>query len=176
MNEEKVKNGEKKKKIGLFIGRFQPFHNGHLKAIKLILSKVDLLYIGIGSAQESKTQVNPYTVSQRATIIRAALAAVNIKNYILFSIRDVAQDAVWIRKIAKRVGKNTHVYSGNPHTLRVFHRGGYKTTPLSLYSNISATKVRRLMKQGQNWKNLVPRSTWSFHEEFQRRDNTNRRS
>ena len=40
---------------GLYVGRFQPFHLGHLEAIKHILKKVDTVIIAIGSAQYSHT-------------------------------------------------------------------------------------------------------------------------
>lgn len=33
---------------GLFVGRFQPFHLGHLHVIKELLEKVDELIIAIG--------------------------------------------------------------------------------------------------------------------------------
>ncbi|MFB0514560.1 MAG: adenylyltransferase/cytidyltransferase family protein, partial [Candidatus Bathyarchaeia archaeon] len=38
-------------KRGLFVGRFQPIHKGHVKAISDILKQVDELVIVIGSAQ-----------------------------------------------------------------------------------------------------------------------------
>jgi nicotinamide-nucleotide adenylyltransferase len=38
---------------GLLIGRFQPFHIGHLKAIEQATSENDEVIIGIGSAQYS---------------------------------------------------------------------------------------------------------------------------
>ncbi len=38
---------------GLLIGRFQPFHLGHLEAFRFALSKVDKLWIGIGSSNKS---------------------------------------------------------------------------------------------------------------------------
>jgi len=44
---------------GLFVGRFQPFHKGHLKAMKDILEKVDELVIVVGSSQYSHTMDNP---------------------------------------------------------------------------------------------------------------------
>ena len=37
----------------LFIGRFQPFHKGHLAAIKWILKKEGKIFIVIGSNQQS---------------------------------------------------------------------------------------------------------------------------
>ena len=36
---------------GLMLGRFQPFHNGHLALTKQILTECDELVIIIGSAQ-----------------------------------------------------------------------------------------------------------------------------
>ena len=38
--------------IGFLIGRFQPFHLGHLEAIKFALSKAEHLHIGIGSSNK----------------------------------------------------------------------------------------------------------------------------
>ncbi|MFZ0222198.1 MAG: adenylyltransferase/cytidyltransferase family protein, partial [Candidatus Nitrosopolaris sp.] len=38
---------------GIFVGRFQPFHLGHMATIKFALEKVEELVIVIGSAQLS---------------------------------------------------------------------------------------------------------------------------
>ena len=35
---------------GFFIGRFQPFHNGHHNVVETIAEEVDELVLGIGSA------------------------------------------------------------------------------------------------------------------------------
>ncbi|TMI56005.1 nicotinamide-nucleotide adenylyltransferase, partial [Candidatus Bathyarchaeota archaeon] len=40
---------------GLYVGRFQPFHLGHLEAVRHILSKVDELVVVVGSAHDSHT-------------------------------------------------------------------------------------------------------------------------
>ena len=50
---------------GLLIGRFQPFHFGHLEAIHFGLSKVDTLFIGIGSSNKSHQERNPFTADER---------------------------------------------------------------------------------------------------------------
>lgn len=42
----------------LIIGRFQPFHKGHLSVIKMVAEKSDSIIIGIGSAQLSHTFEN----------------------------------------------------------------------------------------------------------------------
>ena len=38
-------------KRGFYIGRFQPYHNGHQSVLEHIAGKVDEIIIGIGSAQ-----------------------------------------------------------------------------------------------------------------------------
>ena len=65
-------------KRGLFVGRFQPIHKGHVKAIEDILRKVDELVIVIGSAQYSHRADNPFTVGERITMIRKALGREDI--------------------------------------------------------------------------------------------------
>jgi cytidyltransferase-like protein len=41
----------------IFVGRFQPFHKGHLKAIRWILKREKEIFIVIGSSQESFTKI-----------------------------------------------------------------------------------------------------------------------
>ena len=58
---------------GLYVGRFQPFHLGHLDAIKYALKQADELVIVIGSAQYSHNANNPFTAGERLIMVRQAL-------------------------------------------------------------------------------------------------------
>ncbi len=58
---------------GLLIGRFQPFHKGHLYVIGKIAEEVDEIIIGIGSAQKSHCLDNPFTAGERLMMIKKAL-------------------------------------------------------------------------------------------------------
>ena len=55
----------------LFVGRFQPFHYGHLHAIEKILEECDELVLVVGSAQMSHEHDNPFTAGERIEMIRA---------------------------------------------------------------------------------------------------------
>src|SRR3970282_1906733 len=48
---------------GLLIGRFQPFHLGHIEALRFALSQVDNLWIGIGSSNKPTEKNNPFTAN-----------------------------------------------------------------------------------------------------------------
>ena len=50
----------------VYIGRFQPFHNGHADAIRQIhslMKKDDKLVILVGSADQERTIMNPLSIS-----------------------------------------------------------------------------------------------------------------
>jgi cytidyltransferase-like protein len=61
-------------KVGFYVGRFQPFHIGHLHVIKTELENKDKLVVLVGNDAGPK---NPYTVSQRFDFIRGSLIEIN---------------------------------------------------------------------------------------------------
>ncbi len=55
--------------FGVFIGRFQPFHNAHQEAVRFALSKVKRVIIVLGSACQARTVKNPWTTDERIEMI-----------------------------------------------------------------------------------------------------------
>jgi len=86
---------------GLFIGRFQPFHLGHLHIVKEALKQVDKLFIGIGCAQEQNTKENPFSAKERKEMIDLALK--KIKNCSVYEIPDFDDDNDWVKYIEKKI-------------------------------------------------------------------------
>lgn len=62
-----------KNKTAVYIGRFQPFHMGHLQIVKTALQECNNLIILIGSANRHASVKNPFTVSQRRDMILRSL-------------------------------------------------------------------------------------------------------
>lgn len=62
-------------KNAVYIGRFQPFHNGHLEVVKQGLKIADDLIIVVGSANAAPNIKNPWSFEERRTMIEAAVAA-----------------------------------------------------------------------------------------------------
>jgi bifunctional NMN adenylyltransferase/nudix hydrolase len=60
-------------KIGVYIGRFQPFHNSHLATVLFAASRVDHLIIVVGSAEAPRSIKNPWTAIERIAMIQATL-------------------------------------------------------------------------------------------------------
>jgi len=55
---------------GVFIGRFQPFHEGHRRCIERILEREDRCLVLVRDTPQ--TEKNPLELAQRCAMIRAA--------------------------------------------------------------------------------------------------------
>ena len=84
---------------GFLIGRFQPFHLGHLEAVNFALSKVEQLYIGIGSSNKSNQPRNPFTVEERRQMISSSLDGKTLKRVSIYDIPDLDDHSKWTQSI-----------------------------------------------------------------------------
>jgi bifunctional NMN adenylyltransferase/nudix hydrolase len=66
---------KKKYNFAIYIGRFQPFHLGHLHVIKHGLEMADKLIIVIGSHNKPIDWKNPWTSAQRIEMIKNSLTS-----------------------------------------------------------------------------------------------------
>ncbi|MCL1983862.1 MAG: nicotinamide-nucleotide adenylyltransferase [Methanomassiliicoccaceae archaeon] len=144
----------------LMIGRFQPFHNGHLEVIRKISKLSENLTIGIGSAQYSHTVSNPFTAGERYRMISNSLKDSGIDNASIVPIEDLNRYSVWVSHVISMSPPFSVVYSNNPLTRRLFLEAGYeiKASPLYNRSEYSGTEVRRRMMVGEDWRPLVPKA------------------
>ncbi len=147
-----------KERRGFIIGRFQPFHKGHLEVVREILRENDSLIIGIGSAQYSHTLVNPFTAGERHLMISRTLEKEHIYNFYLVPIEDVNANSLWVSHAEALTPKFDVVYTNNPLVRRLFIEKKYqvKSLPMVNRKEWSGTKIREKMLKNQNWKEDVP--------------------
>ncbi len=146
----------------LFIGRFQPFHNAHLKVIRDILKENNKIIIVIGSSQENNTKLNPFSLKERKEMIISVLKTNKIRNYRLVPIHDVYNDRKWVALIEKKVKHFDVLYTGNPWTIRCFKKYSHKVKRIKLIRGISSTIIRNAIIKGKNWKRFVPEEIYSY--------------
>lgn len=65
-------------KVGVFIGRMQPMHNGHLSVIKYMADQCDALVIGIGSSNKARSTKNPFLFHDRGRMIIRAIEGLEL--------------------------------------------------------------------------------------------------
>ena len=63
---------------GLMMGRFQPFHLGHLVLVKQILSECDEVIIAITSSQFNYLEKDPFTAGERIEMIHQSLKEASV--------------------------------------------------------------------------------------------------
>ena len=59
----------KKYKLGMYLGRFQPFHNGHKAIVDQMLEECEEVVIVVGSADKMGTIKNPFPAWERINMI-----------------------------------------------------------------------------------------------------------
>jgi nicotinamide-nucleotide adenylyltransferase len=155
---------------GLYVGRFQPFHSGHLEAIKEVLKSVDELVIVIGSAQYSHNLNNPFTAGERLVMVRRALAEAGIDYARLWivPVPDVHLHMLWVSALEGYTPRFNVVYSNEPLTRRLFMEKGYKVKSIRFFERklYTSTLIREKMLKDESWTTLVPKSVADFITEI----------
>jgi nicotinamide-nucleotide adenylyltransferase len=153
-------------KRALFVGRFQPFHLGHLKAIEHVFPQTEELIIAIGSAQYNYEPDNPFSGGERLIMIRRTLNENNFdpSRYLIVPLPDLHRPLEWVTWTISLVGNIDAVFSNDPVTKRVFGEKGYVVKPVPFCNKelYCGSKIRRLMKTGETWRDLVPKNVSSY--------------
>ena len=150
----------------MLIGRFQPFHLGHMQCVRYALTKLPELIIAIGSAQFSHTLHNPFTAGERITMIRLALdeAGMDADKYFLIPVRDLRIHDLWVPHLVSQTPRYEVVFSNEPLTSRLFKEAGFRVEPIPFYDRetYSSTEIRERVVRGKAWEDLVPPSVASY--------------
>ena len=146
---------------GLLIGRFQPFHKGHLEAVHIALSKVDNLWIGIGSSNKSYEKRNPFTADERKEMILTSLDSKTLERVKIYFVPDTGDHEKWTYHVDSIVPPYEMVFSNDDFTITLYKKRG-KTVfevPLLKRDVISGTNIREMIASGKDWSDLVPEGT-----------------
>ena len=144
----------------IFIGRFQPFHKGHLKVIEFISKGFDEIIIGIGSSQYNNTNENPFSAEERKEMIEKSLKNAGIRNCKIVFIPDIHNPPKWVEHVLSINSDFDVVFTNNEFTKDLFKEKGFevKHTPLFNEDVFSGKEIRRKIMNNENWKHLVPNS------------------
>ena len=151
----------KKFKRGLYWGRFNPPHNGHLKVIRHLLdNKCAGLVIAIGSALSSHEPRNPFTGGERLLMLKAMLEEAKIAGKcVIVQVPDVpgsysatAHNAVLLSP------KFDCVFTNRPVIADVFGQMGFAVESFPDFERLkfNATGVRKALETGKSIGKLVP--------------------
>lgn len=138
-------------KTGIFIGRFQPVHQGHIHALGVAASQVQKLYIFVGSANQCRSIKNPWTYDERKQMLALKLHAERITNYEIIPLNDYRySDTQWMSDVRATIEHFNmgspvlfgHMKEGNDY-LKWFPELKFKS--IEAQYTINATQIREQM-------------------------------
>ncbi|MEM4260197.1 MAG: nicotinamide-nucleotide adenylyltransferase [Candidatus Woesearchaeota archaeon] len=146
----------------LFLGRFQPFHMGHLEVVKRLYGEYELI-IGIGSANYSRTELNPFTADEREEMIKRVLEKEKI-NVKIVRVNDIELDDSYANYLFGIV-KFDALACSNKRIIKYF-KGKVELIEFPLFYNLSATKIRKNICNKELWKKFVHPEVYKYIKEI----------
>ena len=145
----------------LLIGRFQPFHLGHLHAVGYALDMVDRLLLGIGSSNRSREPANPFTVDERRAMILGSLDADTCGRLTVCHIPDVQNHIRWMGIIRDTLPPFDAIFTNDDITARLYRREGVPVHAIPFLDrpSLSGTAIRKRITAGESWVDMVPAGT-----------------
>lgn len=151
---------------GLMMGRFQPFHLGHLDLVRQILKECDEVIILVTSAQFNYLEKDPYTAGERIEMIHNSLkeSSVDLNRCIILTLENQFNVATWSSYLKSMLPYFDRVYSGNDYVKMLLKDSNIEVTkPVFLdRRTYSGTKIRSMIVSGENWQKLVPAAVSNF--------------
>ncbi|MBL8243705.1 MAG: bifunctional nicotinamide-nucleotide adenylyltransferase/Nudix hydroxylase [Rhodanobacteraceae bacterium] len=103
----------------VFIGRFEPFHNGHAAVARLALQRARKVVVLVGSADTPRTTRNPWTVAERAVMIQSAFPD-DAHRLLIRGLRDhLYNEAQWIASVQRLVAEAIEADPDRPAQPRI---------------------------------------------------------
>jgi len=152
---------------GCYIGRFQPYHDGHHRMVEEIAEEVDELVLGIGSADQSHTTHDPFTAGERTMMITKSVADLDIITYAV-PLEDLNRNAVWVSHVESMSPQFDVAYSNNPLVVRLFEEAGteVRSSPMFRRDELEGSEVRERIRTDGDWRGLVPEAVEEVIDEI----------
>ena len=153
-------------------GRFQPFHNGHLEYLTGAADRSVEVFVGITNPDPTRIkpeasdplrhlpESNPYTYVERLLMVKAAAVDAGIEPTRLHVIPfPVNEPDLWRAYVPEDVVQFIRLFSDWGGTkLERLREAGYEVVVLDegAGKEVSGADVRRALREGGDWKSLVP--------------------
>jgi len=134
-----------KRVVVLVVGRWQPFHLGHLDLVRRAIREYGDIILGIGSSNKSNTWENPFTLNERIIMILSCLKAEGLFDRVtIVPIPDVGNDVLWLKQVEDMLPEIGLVITGNDWCWRIFQEAGYNVMPPKFFRKefYNGTKIR----------------------------------
>lgn len=144
----------------LVVGRFQPFHLGHLDLARRALDECGELVVAATGAQFNYIEKDPFTAGERLEMIHGSLAedGADMSRCMAVAIDNLPNSAAWASHLRAALPRFERAYSGNEYVRMLLRDSGVRveSPPLLERERLSGTRIRGLLASGGDWRSCVP--------------------
>mgnify|MGYP003982908835 CR=1 FL=1 len=144
--------------VGIFPGRFQPFHNGHLLVVKGMMSSSSRTVIAICHG-EGMGPDDLFTKLQVQEMISSALLSEDIIDAEIVFVSDCEENAEWADKLLEAAGwpEDAKVWSSSEEVRALFEELGKESQRVAPVPGIDGEEIRGWIKSGNTeWRTKLP--------------------
>jgi bifunctional NMN adenylyltransferase/nudix hydrolase len=160
------------------IGRFQPFHNGHLALLREALACAPRVIVLMGSAHQARSPRHPFSWTERAEMLNLALTPAERERVEVMPLRDLYDENRWVQAVRAAVRQCVgsddvtlvgHFKDATSDYLRRF--SPWQLLSLPRQHRVDATDLRAALFEAEpdaldgvlsSWVDQVPPGTRSF--------------
>lgn len=105
---------DKKYDVVVYIGRFQPVHNGHVEVLRNAAKLAHRVVVVVGSADRPRTYKNPFFFQERKAMLHGAIKEFRLADEydtaftVVPNIDTIYDDTAWMVRIQDIVAKNSY--------------------------------------------------------------------
>lgn len=149
-----------------FLGRFQPFHRGHHRVVSEYEAEYDLV-VALGSPGKSRTPENPLTASERERLLDACHPDVPVVR-VADEDRGEAGYPVWTKRLVRSTNADAVISQNDLVKRLVREHTSARVVEQDLHApeRFSGTEIRRRIRAGEQWRDLVPDCCVSLVAEY----------
>ena len=172
--------------LAVFIGRFRPFHNGHMFVIREALARAHALQILVGSSNAPRSLRNPFTFDEVREMIFSSLTDDERLRVVITPLEDAGyNDELWVQSVQTQVASTVRELCGDkpfPRVSLIGYAKDHSSYYLKLFPQwtsvgvphhrlLSATDIRgayfgHLISWRSKVADAVPAGTMEFLEDF----------
>ncbi len=160
-----MKGESTKKTVGVYWGRFNPPHKGHIALARRLVKKVDLLTIAVGSAESKNTKRNPFSGDERVEMLKSYLREEGIRVKDVIAVEDGDSWASSIDNLFEKCGRFDVLFTDHKTIARLVGNR-VKVVSFERRGDVSSTLIRESIAKGEEWENLTGKSVVSLMRRF----------
>ncbi len=153
---------------GVYWGRFNPPHKGHLGAITRFKNRYNLI-VAIGSAEHRNERTNPFSGTERKAMMMALLKEAGIDGLRVVTLADGPSETWSVENLIRRCKPEVILLSTERRGSldAALARSGVRVTRFRRTGTVSSTRIRDSIAAGtEEWRRLTGKSVATLIENY----------